>query len=154
MTYNRRVRRTRAWFLGLLLIAGCGSSVSISMQPLAGVIGGQPWTFGTGETNAALSTTTSLFVNLYPGSFQTCASAAPFGADQVTMQVPTAPGSYELSLQRNATLYVANGSNNYIATSGLLRIDSVTATTVSGGLNASYDGSNHVDGEFQAAICP
>jgi hypothetical protein len=124
------------------------------MQPLSGAIGGQSWTFGTGETDSFLSTTTSLFLNLYPGSFQTCASAAPFDADQVTLQVPTAPGSYELGLQRNATLYVASTSNNYVATSGLLRIDSVTATTVSGGLNATYDGSNHVDGDFQAAVCP
>ena len=145
--------RAHIWCLGLLVMAGCGE-VSISNQPLSGKIGGNPWTFGTGETDSFLSTTDSLFVNLYSGSFATCASAAPTGADSVIMQMPTKPGSYDLSLQMNATLYVASTTQNFVATSGRLQIDSATATTISGGLNASYNGSNAVNGQFQAAICP
>src|SRR5262249_50743538 len=149
-----RMMRARVWCLGLLLLVGCGSDVSVSMPPLSGKIGGNPWTFGVGETNSFLSMADSLFVNLYSGSFASCASAAPVGADSVIMQMPTKPGSYDLSLQLNATLYVGSTSSNYVATSGKLRIDSVTATTISGGLNASYNGANAVDGMFQAAICP
>jgi len=145
--------RARVWCLGLLMMAGCGD-VSISNQPLSGKIGGNAWTFGTGETDSSLSTTDSLFVNLYPGSFTTCAFAAPLDTDLVTLMIPTKPGSYDLSLQQNATLYVASSSNNYVATSGRLQVNSVTATTVSAGLHATYDGSNEVDGQFQATICP
>jgi hypothetical protein len=147
----------------LLALVGCGSggggdggggNVTISDQPLAGVIGGQPWTFGSGETDAFLSTADTFFVNLYPGTVTPCSLGGPTDADLVTMEVPTAPGSYPLSLQRNVTLYVASTSFNNVATRGLLVIDSVTATTVSGGLNTTYDDSNHVDGQFQATICP
>jgi len=161
LTYTDRVRNTRSWCLGLLALVGCGggggdggSNVMISDQPLSGVIGGQPWTFGSGETDAFLSSADSLFVNLYPGTVTPCSFDAPTDANLVTMQVPTTPGSYPLSLQRNVTLYVASTSFNNVATRGLLVIDSVTATTVSGGLNTTYDGSNHVDGQFQATICP
>jgi hypothetical protein len=124
------------------------------MQPLAGTVGGQPWTFGTGETDSFLSSATSLYVNMYPGSFTACSGAAPSGTDMVIMQMPTTPGGYNLSLQLNATFYVAATQGNWVATRGRLQIDSVTATTISGGLNATYDSSNSVDGQFQASICP
>jgi hypothetical protein len=152
------MRNARSLFVGLLALVGCGSggTVTISDQPLSGVIGGQTWTFGSGETDANLSTTDSFFVNLYPGTVTPCAFAAPAGTSQVVMTVPATPGSYPLSLQRNVSLtsYVGNTSYNNAATRGLLVIDSVTATTVSGGLNATFDDANHVDGQFQATICP
>ena len=116
--------------------------------------GGQPWTFGSGETDAFLSTADSFFVNLYPGAVTPCSFGAPTDVNLVTMQVPSTPGSYPISLQRNVTLYVASTSFNNVATRGLMVIDSVTATTVSGGLNTTYDDANHVDGQFQATICP
>jgi hypothetical protein len=142
--------------LFVVMAAGCGSSggdVAISMQPLAGTVGGQPWTFGTGETDSFLSSTTSFYVNLYAGSFTTCSQAEPSGASIVTMQMPATPGSYPLSVQQNLTFFIPP-SDNFVATRGRLQIDSVTATTISGGLNATYDGSNSVDGQFQATICP
>jgi hypothetical protein len=155
--------------LGIVLGAGCGGGTgvggggggtgggmtTISTQTLAGKIGGQAWTFATGETNAALSTTDELWVDLYAATFDTCvAFGAPSDADGVTMMMPKKPGSYPLSLGQNATLYVASSSNNWVATHGLLVIDSVTATTISGGMRITYNGDNTVDGQFQAAICP
>jgi hypothetical protein len=160
LTYNAGVKRAQSWGLVFLAVVavGCGSSgggtVTISTQPLAGMIGGQPWTFGTGETDSFLSTTTSLWVNLYAGSFTTCSGAAPSDADNLIMQMPNTAGSYNLGPQLNLTFYVAASQGNFVATRGRLQIDSVTATTISGGLNATYDGSNSVDGQFQAAICP
>jgi hypothetical protein len=123
------------------------------MQPLSGKVGGQAWTFGTGETDSFLSTTDSVYVNLYSASFATCTGAAP-PADTVIMQMPTAAGSYDLSLQQNATFYVASTTSNYVATSGRLVIDGVVGTTISGGLHATYNGDNTVDGQFHADICP
>jgi hypothetical protein len=159
LTYNGRVKRAQTWCLGLLVVivaaAGCGSSgdVAISTQPLSGMVGGQAWTFGTGETDSFLSTATSLYVNLYAGSFTTCSLAEPSDASIVTMQMPATPGSYTLSLQRNVTFFIPP-SDNFVATSGRLQIDSVTATTISGGLKATYNSANSIDGQFQATICP
>ena len=156
--------------LGLVLGAGCGGGTgggggggsggngggtTISTQTLAGKIGGQAWTFATGETNAALSTTDAFWVDLYAATFDTCvAFGAPSDADEVIMMMPKAPGSYPVSLSRNATLYVASTSDNWVATRGLLVIDSVTATTISGGMHITYNADNTVDGQFQASICP
>jgi hypothetical protein len=151
--------------LGLLLAAGCGGSggtgdpagggTTISTQTLAGKIGGQPWTFATGETNAQLSTNDQYWVDLYAATFDTCvAFGSPTDADEVIMMMPKVPGSYPLSLSRNATLYVASSSDNRVAIRGLLVIDSVTATTISGGMHITDNADNAVDGQFTAAICP
>jgi len=149
--------------LGLLLLlaVGCGgggdggAGATISSQPLAGKIGGQAWTFTTGETSDALSTSEQLWVDLYADTFDACvAFGAPPNADLVTMMMPRTPGSYTVSLTLNATIYSASTSTNFVATRGLLVIDSVTATTISGGLNITYNGDNTVNGQFQAAICP
>jgi hypothetical protein len=154
--------------LGIVLGAGCGGgnsdgggggsgggTTTISTQTLAGKIGGQAWTFATGETNAALSTTDELWVDLYAATFETCvAFGAPSDADEVIMMMPKKPGSYPLSLANNATLDVASSSDNWVATRGLLVIDSVTATTITGGMHITYNSDNTVDGQFQAAICP
>ena len=152
--------------LGLLLAAGCGGSngtgeasggggTTISTQTLAGKIGGQPWTFATGETNAQLSTADQYWVDLYAATFDTCvAFGSPTDADEVIMMMPKVPGSYPLSLSQNATLYVASSNDNWVATRGLLVIDSVTATTISGGMHITYNADNTVDGQFTAAICP
>jgi hypothetical protein len=162
------VRTAIAILLGIVLGAGCGGGSSggggggsgggtttISTQTLAGKIGGQAWTFATGETNADLSTADEFWVDLYGTTFDTCvAFGAPSNVDEVIMMMPKAPGSYPVSLSRIATLYVASSSDNWGATRGLLVIDSVTATTISGGIHITYNSDNTVDGQFQAAICP
>lgn len=58
-----------------------------------------------------------------------------------------------MSLSRNMT-FVVGDSDNLIATNGRIVVDEVTATTVKGGLVASYDGSNEVNGRFEVTICP
>jgi len=40
------------------------------------------------------------------------------------------------------------------ATSGALVVDSVTATTITGGARFSYDADNAIDGQFVVTICP
>ena len=103
----------------------------------------------------ALSTPDKFWVDLYAATFDTCvAFGAPSDADNVTMMMPKTPGSYPLSLAQNATLYVASSSDNLVATKGLLVIDTVTATTISGGMHITYNADNTVDGQFQASICP
>jgi len=136
--------------LALLLVVGCGGSsdgggsATISSQPLAGKLGGQAWTFATGETTGVLSTGEQLWVDLYGHSFDACvAFGAPPNADLVTMMMPRTPGNYDVSLTLND-----------IATSGRLVIDSVTATTITGGLSIAHNSDNAISGRFQATICP
>jgi hypothetical protein len=159
------MRASIALLLGIVLGAGCGgsggdgdgpgSTTTISTQTLAGKIGGQVWTFATGETNADLSTADEFWVDLYGTTFDTCvAFGAPSNVDEVIMMMPKTPGSYPVSLSRIATLYVASSSDNLGATRGLLVVDSVTATTISGGIHITYNADNTVDGQFQASICP
>lgn len=156
-----------ACFLGIALAAGCGSGPSgegggggtttttVTQQTLTGKIGGQAWTFATGETNAALSTADQYWVDLYAATFDTCvAFGAPADADEVIMMMPKTPGTYPVNLGMIATLYSASANFNAGATRGVLVIDSVTATTISGGLHITYNSDNTVDGLFQAAICP
>src|SRR5216110_1551635 len=102
------MRALLASLLGIVLGVGCGSgtgvgaggggtgggTTTISTQTLAGKIGGQAWTFATGETNAALSTADELWVDLYAATFDTCvAFGAPSDADEVIMMMPKKPGS-------------------------------------------------------------
>jgi hypothetical protein len=109
------MRAPIVFLLGIALGAGCGGGSSdgggggsgggtttISTQMLAGTIGGQAWTFATGETNAALSTPDEFWVDLYAATFDSClAFAAPSDADNVTMMMPKTPGSYPLSLSQS-----------------------------------------------------
>ena len=146
--------------LFLLLVVGCGvgsdggGGAAMSSQTLAGKIGGRTWTFGTGETIAALSTSERLWVDLYADRFESCVPlGAPANADMVMMMMPMTPGSYDLGVKMN-THYTTRTGASYVATSGRLVIDSVTATTITGAMNITYNGDNAVNGQFQATICP
>ena len=139
-----------------LVAAACGSdSFEISEQTLQGEVGGQPWTFVAGDTSAFLSDEETFFAALYAEDFEACGFSQPSG-NSLIISIPTAPGDYELSLQRNMTFVVETGSgpDNLIATEGRIVVDEVTATTVTGGIHARYDGDNEIDGTFTVEICP
>lgn len=135
----------------LLVTVGCGSSIEIADTPLAGTVAGQPWTFVTGETNAFLSDgEPDFFAEMYAGAFTACSGIAPAGPHLI-LSVPKEPGEYEFGLSLNMTFY-ADGAN-LIATEGAIRVDAVTATTITGGVHGVFDGDNEVDGVFTLAIC-
>ncbi|HET9929781.1 MAG TPA: hypothetical protein VFQ35_03805, partial [Polyangiaceae bacterium] len=75
---------------------------------------------------------------------------------EVIVQLPRAPGTYSLSLQRNATFAIQRSTttDNLVATKGKLVIDEVTATTIKGGAYIEYNAENSVNGTFEASICP
>jgi hypothetical protein len=62
-------------------------------------------------------------------------------------------GDYPLSLDLSAT-FVVGGSQNLIAISGHLVVSSVSSSTVTGGLNVSYNSDNSLDGQFTFTVCP
>ena len=143
--------------LGLAALAGgCGSggSTTISSQPLSGKIGGQPWTFMTGETDSVQLTANQYSVDAYGESFTPCTGSASLTADALFLNFPMAVGNYAVTLQLNQTFYVAATGDNLIAHSGEIDITDINATTITGGANFAFDANNSVDGQFQATICP
>jgi hypothetical protein len=153
---------TRSGFLFIAVLssgglggAGCSSSESetIIETPLSGKVGGQPWAFQVGTTSAFLSDDTSLAASLYAMSYTPCVDNEPFAMPHVLLSVPRKPGDYDLSLGLSVT-FAFGESNNLISTKGKITVDSVTSTTVTGGLVAHFDGGNDVNGQFQATICP
>jgi hypothetical protein len=138
--------------LAAVLATGCASDPAIDAAPLAGVVAGQPWTFQTGATDAFLSSTgDTFFAEFYATAYTACTGSTPTGPSLI-VAVPMTPGDYPMSLQRNMTF--VNGSDNKIATDGRVVVDTVTATTVTGGLVGTYDDANSVNGQFTLTICP
>jgi hypothetical protein len=167
--YNRPVQtmkpargvglKVRILCLGLAALApGCGSggggSTVISTQPLAGKIGGQPWTWMTGETDPYLSTASAYWVDAYAESFTPCTGSPSTSENRLIMSLPMAIGNYPLSLQFNQTFYIAAGNDNLAATSGEIDITDLSATTITGGAKFAYNADNSVDGQFEVTICP
>ncbi len=136
--------------------SGCASDDGVdalSDTTMTGMVGGQTWTFAAGHTSAFLSEgEPDFFATLYPMTFTTCGFSEP-GGNHLIVSIPKEPGEYEMSLSRNMT-FVVGDSNNLIATKGKIVVDEVTATTIKGGLVATYDGQNEVNGRFEVAICP
>jgi hypothetical protein len=149
-------------FLALCATLGCGGGdgdgggggEAIADQPLSGKIGGQPFSFAAGETDAFLSMDDRYFITLYSTVFTACAFAgAPIGANSVIFEVPKAAGTYKLGLGQTATLYDGAMNYNSVATRGSIVIESVTGTTISGGASITFNANNTVNGKFSATIC-
>ena len=144
--------------IAMTSLAGCATSdpdVDIAATPLAGSVGGTPWTFRTGSTDAFLSEgDDNFFASFYATSYDPCIDREPTGP-HLLVGVPKQPGDYELGfgLGRSMTFVVASGSN-LVSFDGRIVVDAVTATTVTGGLHGIYDGNNEVDGRFEISICP
>jgi hypothetical protein len=142
--------------IAMMALVGCAaddSNPELADTMLSGKVGGQTWTFAAGHTSAFLSEgEPDFFATLYPTAFTTCGFSEP-GGNHLIVAVPKQPGEYPMSLSRNMT-FVVGESNNLIATNGKIVVDEVTATTVKGGLVATYDGQNEVNGRFELAICP
>lgn len=134
--------------------AGCGGdSYEIAEGDLSGKVGGDAWTFASGWTDDFLSDEKGFFTLLYDVDAEACG----FGPDAdhtILLDVPRTPGEYELGLTQNVTL--ATGTDNKVATTGRLVVESVTDTEVEVGLYAIFgdDENNEVSGHFTATICP
>lgn len=146
------------WSL-LLLLVGCdgkllGEDYEIATGELSGLIDGENWTFAGGETNAAMSDETSWFSAIYGMSYESCSRELPGGSGLI-LDVPMAPGEYELGPQRTVTFLFADSTQNRVSTTGLLVVDEVGAEAVAGGLYTIYaaDADFEVSGQFILDIC-
>lgn len=152
--YTARMNARIASLVVALSLAACGGdSLEVSDQPLAGTIGGMPWTFVAGETDGFLSEgEDDFFTSLYAEAITSpCGFGSPSG-NSLIVSIPKAPGDYDFSTSRNGTFVV--GSDNLVTFEGRVIVHHVTATEVAGGLHMVFDGDNEVDGQFTATICP
>jgi hypothetical protein len=138
--------------LALALAACGGGDYDIPATPLAGTVGGQPWTFVAGHTNAFLSEgEDDFFAELYPAAFTACGFGTPPG-DHLIVAVPKTPGDYDFSTSLNMT-FVVGDAQDLVTFDGRVVVDEVTATLVRGGLHGHFDGDNVVKGQFELTIC-
>lgn len=134
-------------------LAACGGGHEIAATPLAGTVGGQPWTFVAGHTSAFLSDgEPDFFAELYAEAFAPCAFSTPPG-NHLIVAVPKSPGDYDFSTSLNMT-FVVGDSENLVTFDGRIVVDEVTDTLVRGGLAGDFDGDNDVSGQFELTICP
>ena len=142
--------------VAMMALVGCATdegSKDISPEMMTGSVGGEAWAFKAGHTSAFLSEgEPDFFATLYPAMFTACGFSEP-GGNHLIVAIPKTVGDYEMSLSRNMT-FVVGDNQNLIATNGRIVVDEVTATTVKGGLVATYDGKNEVNGRFEVTICP
>ncbi len=139
----------------LLSFAACtsdsASDAEIVDATLSGSVAGQDWSFIAGHTNAFLSEgEDDFFASLYPAAFTPCGFNEPSGP-HIIVAIPKTTGDFQMGLGRNMTF--VNGSNNLVSLDGHIRVDSVSETSVRGGLVASYDSDNEVNGTFEVTIC-
>jgi len=129
-----------------------GGGEDIVDSNLSGVVAGQSWNFAAGHTSAFLSEgEDDFFATLYPTTFTPCGFNEPSGP-HIIVAIPKTTGEFDMGFDRNMT-FVDDSSNNYVSFDGVIRVDSVTATSVSGGLAAGYDSDNEVNGTFDITIC-
>jgi hypothetical protein len=143
-----------------LSLSGCGgggdgdnASTQIASGNLTGKVGGMSWTLASAQTDAFLSDSDGLWVDLYS---EPVASCDAFGSgNSLILNVPLKVGSYPFSTTLNGTFVVdaAGTTDNLIATQGRLRVDEVTSAMVRGGVSMTYDGDNAVSGDFAAVVC-
>jgi hypothetical protein len=142
-------------FVSSALFTACttssGSDMTIDPTPLAGTVSGLPWSLDAAATDAFLSeNSTTYFANFYATAYK-CGDIEPSGPALI-VAVPKQTGDYPMNLGQSMTF--VNGSDNKIAIDGRVEVDTVSATTLTGGLVGSYDDSNTVSGQFTLTICP
>ncbi len=149
----------------LFLGTGCGGGGDgdpdvIAKHPISGQLApGRTWTYMTGEARLSVDAT-RYFITLYPASFTPCIDPPPDATaydDTVGIVVPPAVGTYEVGTSADLAGAGFSGADNINATGGFVVIDTITATTISGGANISGGTGGtvhpHADGTFQATIC-
>lgn len=131
-----------------------GSDYEIAEGTLSGKIGGQDWKFVSGGTDSFLSDSEGFFTVLYDAEGDVCGFGGPDTERTVLMNVPPKEGDYELGFKHNITMAV--GSDNKVATTGIMTVEKITDTELTVGFYAIHeaDPDFELSGHFTATICP
>lgn len=122
----------------------------IASRPASGTIAGTPFTLGTRFMNV---TGADLWVDLLPTAAADCTNDETSGDYPfVIFFVPPTPGRYPLGETQFVT-FVPAPSTNLAISRGVIQIDGVTATTVTGGLHVWSPVDGELNGRFDGALC-
>jgi hypothetical protein len=163
---NMSMRRILQFAGILFLIFSCKDdeepSYSFKNQDASGKIGNVAWTYQDGRatidgSGADARLNISLIIAQQSGD-QGC-DIFQIEGDEVFFGVPAVVGLYKLSFNLNsgtgqtATLFDDEETFNHIAAEGAIEILTITATQVTGRIDARGDQENTVNGNFEVDIC-
>ncbi|MGD8567205.1 MAG: hypothetical protein PVJ39_03795 [Gammaproteobacteria bacterium] len=130
-------------------------SKQASLPLLSGVIDDSPWVMVSGKASpdfGAGSLSYSMYDTYVPDT-DIC-NGFFGGRDKVLAVLPDTGGNFTLNLGTySVTLFDVGNNDNYIILSGSGTLQNVTSTEVSGNMSMSYDGNNHVSGQFTVSRC-
>lgn len=142
----------------LCLSIACSSEDLINQpdEPLAGVIGGESWTYAAANAYGTDGEYELLFLSSAESGVDAneCGITSP-AEDHLSVLLPLETNYYTLPLvDNNETVrFHTSLSSSAIALSGYIHITSITGGFVFGYMDATLDDENTVEGSFQAAIC-
>lgn len=138
-----------------------GPSYSFKNQDLQGKIEGGSWTYADGYVETTtIEGVESLSVNLMLAQVDGACRNFSIEGDQVFFTVPNEVGVYKLKFDlstfsgQTVTLFDTETVLNTIATEGAIEILTITDTEVTGRVDARYDKTNYVNGNFTVSFCP
>jgi|ERR1041384_7388808 hypothetical protein len=123
----------------------------IASQPAHGTIAGKTFTLGTRYMNISDG---ELWINLLTDPVADCTKDQTAGSyPLVIFFTKPMPGRYALSFETQTVTFVDRSSNNLIITSGVIQIDAITDTQVTGGLHVFNAEVGEVNGRFDGKLC-
>jgi hypothetical protein len=153
--------------LAVCVVAACGTNAAselpgggdgapadlhvIASEPAHGTITGKSFTLGTRYMNISDG---SLWVDLLSDTSADCIKDETNGAYPfVTFFTKPMPGRYELDFDTQTVAFVDKPSSTLIITSGVVQIDTITATQVTGGLHVWNSEEGEINGRFDGKLC-
>ncbi len=136
--------------------------VTITDQPLEGDIKGDAWSFVSGDASLYDDSPEELSFTLTATTEDECNVTYSEAPVRILFSAPNQVGEWALDINsQTITVYTDVDAMNYVASTGNLRIDEITDTTVTGGLHLYIedvfdDSDNNVielDGTFTANLC-
>lgn len=148
----------RLSLLALLLVACAddGDDWIIAEEPLSGTVAGEPWSFLAGEVDPFFSEGELLYATLWPETYDACELGSHAATSWLVVQIPAELGEHPFTPTQNGTFVYEEQEQpmNLPTFSGLVRVDALDDTELSGGLTMT-DGSPdfEVSGTFTLTMC-
>ncbi len=155
--------------LPLLFLASCSDdeddttdncTADFVSQTATGLFMGNTFTMVEGTAGENFADSTEFWITLY-GEAVTGDACDNFNFDKpdlsIIFTVPMTVGTYELSFGAYSVTFndasVPNTTNADVAVCGAVEITSITATTVSGKIDADADANSYLNGNFTVERC-
>lgn len=124
---------------------------------LDGVFNGNTWTFMSGRVKKDQFRPGRFVLDLWESTeAEPCKIFFPASQRNLITSIPNTTGSFPLGNETNVTFssYTPEtGSENLVATQGMIVVDEITEDGIKGKLLARFDGSNIVNGTFSLTMC-